>query len=105
MKKLFYLAFLLPLFFAAPSEAQTARKVKLVNSPDGKSQLEVFLPEKPSGRAIVGCPGGGYSHLAMNHEGYDWADYFNSQGITYCVLTYRMPNGDRNIPQIGRAHV
>ena len=98
MKKLFCLAFLLPLFFAAPSEAQTARKVKLVNSPDGKSQLEVFFPEKPSGRAIVGCPGGGYSHLAMNHEGYDWADYFNSQGITYCVLTYRMPNGYRNIP-------
>ena len=33
MKKLFCLAFLLPLFFTAPSEAQTARKVKLVNSP------------------------------------------------------------------------
>ena len=46
MKKLCYLAFLLPLFLAAPSEAQTARKAELVNSPDGKSQLEGLLPEK-----------------------------------------------------------
>lgn len=98
MKKLIYLVFLVPLFYAASADAQTARKIKLVNSPDGESKLEVFLPENPTGRAIVGCPGGGYSHLAMEHEGYNWADYFNSQGITYCVLTYRMPKGDRNIP-------
>lgn len=98
MKKLIYLVFLLPLFYAASADAQTARKIKLVNSPDGESKLEVFLPENPTGRAIVGCPGGGYSHLAMEHEGYNWVDYFNSQGITYCVLTYRMPKGDRNIP-------
>lgn len=98
MKKLIYLVFLVPLFYASSADAQTARKIKLVNSPDGESKLEVFLPEKPTGRAIVGCPGGGYSHLAMEHEGYNWVDYFNSQGITYCVLTYRMPKGDRNIP-------
>ena len=98
MKKLIYLVFLVPLFYASSADAQTARKIKLVNSPDGESKLEVFFPENPTGRAIVGCPGGGYSHLAMEHEGYNWADYFNSQGITYCVLTYRMPKGDRNIP-------
>ena len=98
MKKLIYLVFLVPLLYAASADAQTARKIKLVNSPDGESKLEVFLPENPTGRAIVGCPGGGYSHLAMEHEGYNWVDYFNSQGITYCVLTYRMPKGDRNIP-------
>lgn len=78
--------------------AQTARTLTVNLTPDGASNMQVFLPEHPSGRAIVGCPGGGYSHLSMQNEGTDWADYFNSQGITYCVLTYRMPQGDRTIP-------
>lgn len=78
--------------------AQTARKIHLANSSDNESFIDVFLPENPTGRAIVDCPGGGYSHLAMDHEGYDWAEYFNSQGIAYCVLKYRMPNGDKQIP-------
>ena len=38
------------------------------------------------------------SHLAMNHEGHDMANWFNSQGITYAVLTYRMPNGNNEVP-------
>lgn len=97
MKKQLLLAMLLP-WLVMSCSAQTARKLTIVNSPDGKSTLDVFLPENPSGRAIVDCPGGGYSHLAMNHEGYDWAKFFNDQGIAFCVLKYRMPNGDRNIP-------
>ena len=62
--------------------------------------LRVFLPapELATGRAVVACPGGGYSGLAVNHEGYDWAPYFNKQGIALIVLKYRMPNGDRTLP-------
>lgn len=86
------------LLFSSATYGQTARRFTLANSADGKSRIDAFLPQNPSGRAIVSCPGGGYSHLAMNHEGYDWAEYFNRQGIAYFVLTYRMPNGDRNIP-------
>jgi acetyl esterase/lipase/lysophospholipase L1-like esterase len=77
---------------------QTARKIHLANSSDNESTIDVFLPESPSGRAIVDCPGGGYSHLAMQHEGTDWAEYFNRQGIAYCVLKYRMPAGNKEIP-------
>ena len=76
----------------------TARKFVLKNSTDGKSELTCYLPQNPSGRAVVDCPGGGYSHLAMEHEGHQWSEYFNKQGIAYFVLKYRMPNGDRNIP-------
>jgi lysophospholipase L1-like esterase/predicted esterase len=36
--------------------------------------------------------------LATQHEGHDWATYFNQQGIAFFVLTYRMPGGDRSIP-------
>ena len=62
--------------------------------------LRVFLPAPglATGRAVVACPGGGYSGLAVNHEGYDWAPYFNKQGIALIVLKYRMPKGDRTLP-------
>lgn len=62
--------------------------------------LRVFLPapELATGRAVVACPGGGYSGLAVNHEGYDWAPYFNKQGIALIVLKYRMPKADRTLP-------
>jgi len=78
--------------------AQTARKFTVNLTPDGKAKIDAYLPENPSGRAVVGCPGGGYSHLSMQNEGHDWAPFFNRQGIAYFVLTYRMPNGDRTIP-------
>ena len=86
------------LLLALTIQAQTARKFTVNITPDGKANMVGYLPEKPTGRAIVDCPGGGYSHLAVNHEGHDWAAYFNKQGIAFFVLTYRMPNGDRSVP-------
>jgi len=78
--------------------AQTARRTTVYLSTDSTAKMEVFLPETPSGRAVVGCPGGGYSHLSINNEGLDWVSFFNEKGIAYGVLTYRMPKGDRSIP-------
>lgn len=65
-----------------------------------KAELTVYLPDakKATGRAVVCCPGGGYSHLAMDHEGHQWATFFNNQGIALIVLKYRMPHGNRMIP-------
>ena len=92
------ISFALMLFAISASAQSTARKFVLKNSTDGQSELTCYLPKKPTGRAVVDCPGGGYSHLAMGHEGHQWAEYFNKQGIAYFVLKYRMPKGDRNIP-------
>jgi len=78
--------------------AQAQRKVTLNLTPDGAANIVGYLPQQPSGRAVVDCPGGGYSHLSMQNEGHDWAEWFNRQGIAYFVLTYRMPKGDREIP-------
>lgn len=63
-----------------------------------KPSIRVFLPENPNGMAIVCCPGGAYSHLASGHEGYDWAEFFNKQGIAFIVLKYRMPHGVKEVP-------
>lgn len=63
-----------------------------------KPSVRVFLPEKPDGRAVIALPGGGYGHLAMDHEGYDWAPFFNEQGIALIVLKYRMPRNNKEVP-------
>lgn len=84
--------------FAFSSFAQTARKFDVNITPDGAANMVVYLPQQPTGRAVVTLPGGGYSHLAMQHEGHDWAPWFNEQGIACCVVTYRMPKGNRTIP-------
>lgn len=77
---------------------QTAKTFTVNITTDGTSNMQVFIPENLSGRAIVDCPGGGYTHLSMQSEGTDWAEYFNAQGIIYGVLKYRMPGGDRTLP-------
>ena len=93
------LSFLLLFPMALSVSAQeTARKFRLSLSADGEAQLFAYLPSSPTGRAVVDCPGGGYAHLAMEHEGHQWADYFNRQGIAFFVLKYRMPHGDRSLP-------
>lgn len=86
------------LMLAMTMQAQTAKKFTLNLTDDGKAQMVCFLPEKPSGRAIVGVPGGGYSVLSNSHEGYLASDWLNKQGIAYFVVNYRLPNGDRTIP-------
>lgn len=65
-----------------------------------KPSLRVYLPagaKKPA-KAVVICPGGGYEHLALRHEGYDWGTYLNALDIAVVVLRYRMPNGNREVP-------
>ena len=61
-------------------------------------ELLVFPAQEPNGQAVIMCPGGGYGYVAAQHEGTDMAGWFNSQGITFAVLKYRMPNGHCDVP-------
>ncbi len=58
-----------------------------------KPTLTVFRPakDKDTGVAVVIAPGGGYSQLAIDHEGEDVAAWLNSIGVTGIVLRYRVP--------------
>jgi acetyl esterase/lipase len=47
--------------------------------------------EKDTGTAVLICPGGGYSILAMDREGTEVAEWLNSIGVTGIVLKYRVP--------------
>lgn len=86
------------LLIALTVQAQTARKFTLNVTDDGAAQMVCFLPENPSGKAIVGVPGGGYSMLSNTHEGTLASEWMNKQGIAYFVVNYRLPNGDRTKP-------
>lgn len=77
-----------------------AAKAPNKNGLQDTAYIKVFLPDakRATGRAVVICPGGGYAHLAMEHEGTQWAPYFNNMGIAAIVLHYRMPNGNVKVP-------
>lgn len=77
-----------------PEELLEGGRVANVVAPS----ITVYQPACPNGMAIIMCPGGGYARLAMNHEGHDMAAWLNTQGITYVVLKYRMPNGHHEVP-------
>ena len=59
-----------------------------------RPSLTIFLApkEKATGAAVIICPGGGYSNLAMGYEGTEVAQRFNESGISAFVLKYRIPS-------------
>ena len=62
------------------------------------ARLHVFSAGEGAKTAIVMCPGGGFRQVAMEHEGRDFAPWFNERRITFAVLEYRMPEGNGNLP-------
>jgi len=57
-----------------------------------RPSLTIYLPaaEQATGTGVVVCPGGGYAHLAMDHEGDQIARWLNSFGVAAFVLKYRL---------------
>ena len=57
-----------------------------------KPTLTVWLApaDKANGCAVVVCPGGGYGHLAVDHEGKQIAEFLNSLGVSAFMLKYRL---------------
>ncbi len=53
--------------------------------------LTYFQPEKPVKQAVIVCPGGGYSGVAIDKEGFLVARAFQEKGIHAFVLKYRTP--------------
>ena len=64
-----------------------------LGSTDQGATLSIYRANQTRSNAVIMCPGGGFNQVAMDHEGYAFADWFHQQGITYAVLKYRMPHG------------
>ena len=85
-----------PVVSPKPEETFEGKRVRYVSEPN----LTVYLPAKElnSGAAIVICPGGGYGIEAMDHEGYEVAEFMQKHGIAGVVLKYRLPFGHSELP-------
>lgn len=56
-----------------------------------RPRMTVFRPERPNGGAVLLMPGGGYSWVVIDKEGYEMARWLAARGITVFVLFYRLP--------------
>ena len=54
--------------------------------------VTIYLPapSQATGAGIVVCPGGGYSRLAVDHEGHQVARLLTSRGVAAFILKYRL---------------
>jgi len=94
------------LLWPADHAANQGDEPRTVDSPEWTERvtksptLTYFLPDKENrnGAAIVICPGGGYSGLAMEKEGREVAEWCREQGIVGVVLRYRCGGGKNQQP-------
>lgn len=57
-----------------------------------KPTITIYLPSEAqaTGMGVVVYPGGGYHHLAMDHEGHQMARWLTSRGIAAFIAQYRL---------------
>jgi acetyl esterase/lipase len=79
-----------------PEETFEGKRVRNVS----EAEMYVYLPKLGvnTGAAVVICPGGGYMIEAMDHEGYDLAEWLAERGVAGIVLKYRLPYSHHEIP-------
>jgi len=54
--------------------------------------LSRFDAQDPDGSALLIIPGGGYSWVVIDKEGFEGARWFNRRGVTVYVLSHRLPH-------------
>lgn len=66
----------------------------------GEPTISVYAPpkDKANGAAVLVAPGGGYSILAIEHEGTQTCEWLNSLGVTAVLLKYRVPKRAMQMP-------
>ncbi len=73
-----------------PNAADKAQVLLEKNIP----KLFIYTPDKNTAKniAVLVIPGGGYSHIAMDHEGHAVAKELVKNGYSAYVLQYRLPS-------------
>ncbi|MFL6721600.1 MAG: alpha/beta hydrolase [Sphingomonas sp.] len=54
--------------------------------------MAVFRPKHANGAAVLITPGGSYSWVVVDKEGYEMARWLAARGVTAFVLFYRLPH-------------
>jgi acetyl esterase/lipase len=66
----------------------------------GEPTITFYFPpkDKANGTAVLVAPGGGYSILAIEHEGTQVCEFLNKLGVTAVLLKYRCPKRPMQMP-------
>jgi acetyl esterase/lipase len=96
----------------APGEKESILPEKFLESKKGQLDVKrltnvseptisIYSPpkDKANGGVVLVAPGGGYSILAIEHEGTDVCDWLNSLGMTAVLLKYRVPKRAMQSPE------
>lgn len=74
------------LYSTIPNTNKTVETLSAIDIPS------LYIYEKEgSDKAVLVIPGGGYGHVAIDHEGHAIAKEFNKHGYSAYVLYYRLP--------------
>ncbi len=80
---------------AAPAAEPGKDKIDRIHKVETPQIMLYPTVKKPSHGTVMVCPGGGYSILAVNHEGTDIAKMLNDDGWDVAVLLYRVSEGPK----------
>ena len=71
-----------------PEQVDAGGKVTRITEPT----LTLIAPaiDRPNGTAVIICPGGGYTGLSRQREGFQYANWLSTLGVTSFVLTNRV---------------
>jgi acetyl esterase/lipase len=96
----------------APGETKDIGPEKLIEPKPGQREVKrvsdvseptitIYSPAKDKNAkvAVVVAPGGGYSILAIEHEGTQVCEWLNTLGVTAVLLKYRVPLREKQMPE------
>lgn len=86
------LLLLLLFFFTSVIWAQNVEQSKLWPDKQNANEAEIYIYHPPksdkSVPAVLICPGGGYSGLAMDREGHDMAKWYASNELYFILYGF-----------------
>ena len=89
--------------FLKPDELTPRTDAKRITNVS-RPMLTLFPAKEENAPAMIVCPGGGYSYVVVDKEGYEIAAWLNSNGVSAAVLKYRTPhNRDGALQDVQRA--
>lgn len=104
MKLLYTILTVVLINYYSLAQEKVALYEQIPNATKGKDSLgEENIPVlyryevEGADKAVLVVPGGGYSHVAINHEGHEVAKEFNKHGYSAFVLYYRLPKDENMI--------
>lgn len=73
-------------------------KCELFNTVQTDFYLYKADPAVATGQAVVVVPGGGLRKVCIEYDGFAFAQYLRSIGVSALVVKYRLPNGHKEVP-------